>query len=126
MKRPLLEMTIMFILLVSLTGCQTKTASLPKDFTPVINPPLTQPATIASFPTISGRNPQVEEPYQPLAESSSLRLYLNQASSAIVVDDKRSGSLWRSSPADLSGNNETTTAWRKQIEAPVQVTYVDA
>jgi Family of unknown function (DUF5696) len=126
MKRPLLEMTIMFILLVSLTGCQAKTASLPKDFTPVINPPLTQPATIASFPTISGRNPQVEEPYQPLAESSSLRLYLNQASSAIVVEDKRSGSLWRSSPADLSGNNETTTAWRKQIEAPVQVTYVDA
>ena len=125
-KRSLLAMTIMIFLLVSLTGCQGKTSGMAYDSAPVINPPFIQPAALGNFPTINSRNPAVEDAYQPLAENGSLRLYLNQASSAIIVEDKRSGSLWRSSPADLSGNKEPTTAWRKQIEAPVQVTYVDA
>jgi hypothetical protein len=125
--------SFVLILFVLSTGCQGRTTGLSADSGPpspitsgAINPLLILPAPLDKFPTINGRNPAVENTYQPLAESSSLRLYVNQASSAIIVEDKRSGSLWRSSPADLSVNKEPTTAWRKQIEAPVQVTFVDA
>jgi hypothetical protein len=102
------------------------TAGSPSAAGPRINPAAPLPAALDGFPTLSGRHPDVPEDYAPAAENDTLRLYFREASAAIIVEDKRSGRLWRSSPADLQDNKGTTTTWRKQIAYPVQISYVDA
>jgi hypothetical protein len=93
---------------------------------PTINPPLQTPASGQSFPTIQVRNPEVEEGYTPIAENDILRLYINDVSTAIIVEDKRNNALWRSSPADLKDDKSTTNIWKSQIEIPIQVAFVNA
>jgi hypothetical protein len=125
MKRCMLFLNLA-LLLVLLAGCKGVSAPTPAETAPVMNPKVFRPAVIADFPQISGRNLDVPDDYQAVAEDETLRLYIREASSAIIVEDKRNGVLWRSSPADLAKNKGTTTAWRKLIEVPVQVTYTDA
>jgi hypothetical protein len=126
MKRRLIRFLYIFLLLALLAGCAGTPPGVPADTTPRINPPLTLPAGLASFPAIQERHPDVPDDYEPAAETELLRLYYRKVSSAIIVEDKRSGALWHSSPADLADNTGTTASWRNQIEVPVQFTYVDA
>ena len=93
---------------------------------PTINRPLQIPASGQSFPSIQVRNSDVEEGYTPIAENDSLRLYINDNSTAIIVEDKRNNALWRSSPADLQDDKSTTNIWKSQIEVPIQVAFVNA
>ncbi len=125
-----LLIAIVLALLASLlTGCQGNSAGnvsgVPAETRPRINPPAALPKALDKFPQIDQRNKDVPADYQAVAENDSLRLYVRKASSAIIVEDKRSGHLWRSSPAGLADNKGTTTAWRRQIEIPIQVAYVD-
>jgi len=93
--------------------------------TPRINPPLELPATLEGWPALDGRHPEVPEDYDLVAESEHLRLYLKQATSALIVEDKRIGRLWRSSPADLD-EVKVSQAWRQRIAAPFILSYTDA
>lgn len=119
---------LFLILALLLTSCRSYSTNGAWESSPLINPPQELPPAIESFPSFS--TSPVESGYQPIAESTlggepALRLHLNQTSSAIIVEDLRSGELWRSSPADLAENTGTTAAWRKLIEQPVQVSYTD-
>ncbi len=125
-SRRALSVLNLFVLVALLAGCGNSQAIPNSDRAPVINPPLEIPAAVSSFPAITERSAQVEQDYQPIAETEALKLYLKQSSSAILVEDKRNGQILRSSPADLVDNKGTTTAWRKQIEMPVQISYADA
>jgi hypothetical protein len=52
-----------------------------------------------------------------------LRLYLGPGTSALIIEDKRNGRLWRSSPADLKDNPDLSNTWRKRIESPILLRY---
>jgi len=113
------------LLLVLLMGCRGEGAEPPADTAPRINPPVQMPAGLEGWPAIGGRHPGVPDDYDLVAESSMLRLYLKRATSALIVEDKRNGKLWRSSPADLD-QVQVSQAWRRRIETPVLVGYTDA
>jgi len=93
---------------------------------PQINPPLEIPPVTPGFPENLERNPAVEPEYEPVGENESLRIYINRQSSAVIIEDKRSRVLWRTSPADLQEDKNTTNVWRRQIEVPIQVSFVNA
>jgi len=127
MKHRLTVILTLLAVFSLLFGCRARTSGVGSDTTtPLLNPPVQLPANLDSFPQISARNPNVEADYEPIAENDILRLYLKKASSAIIVEDKRNGFLWRSSPADLSTNKDTTNSWKRQIESPVQISFVDS
>jgi hypothetical protein len=67
----------------------------------------------------------VPDDYDLVAESVHLRLYLKKATSALIVEDRRDGRLWRSSPTDL-GDVKVSEAWRSRIEFPILLGYTDA
>jgi hypothetical protein len=127
MKRSRFRIFQVIVLIAFLTGCQAPGMSAEAlSKAPVINPPVVLPAALKDFPQITSRSPDVPEDYEAVAENGTLRLYMRRASSAIIVENLRSGKIWRSSPEGLSENRGTTTAWRRQIEFPVQVAHVDA
>ena len=116
------------LLIVSalLVGCAGTLSEKRLADVPHINPPLQIPENLESFPSIQTRNPSVEADYTPVAENDDLRLYVNNQTTAVILEDLRSNILWRSSPADLDQDTLTTNIWRSQIEVPIQVSYVDA
>jgi hypothetical protein len=93
---------------------------------PTINPPLQIPKSVESYPFIQERHPDIEDSYTPVAENDILRLYINNDSTAIIVEDKQNNVLWRSSPSDLRDDKLTTNIWKNQIEIPIQVAFVTA
>ena len=125
MNRPTFIFNLLLVVAM-LAGCQGQMVPVPPETQPTINPPVQMPAGLESFPQIAERSPDVEEDYEPVAENDTLRLYVKRETAAVLVEDKRDGRLWRSSPAGLAENTGTTANWRKQIELPVQVTYVGA
>jgi hypothetical protein len=108
-----------------LSGCGGRSSEDELNTSPIINPPIDLPGTIDQFPALE-RSTAIESIYDPIAETQTLRLYLNRDTSAILIEDLRNGTLWRSSPEDLDANKNTTQTWRKQIALPVQIAYVDA
>ena len=114
------------VLLALLAGCGGNAAiDTSLDATPRINPPIELPAVLDSWPSLDGRHPDISQDYDLIAESEHLRLYLKQATSALIVEDKRNGKLWRSSPAD-AGEVQVSRAWRQRIESPILLSYTDA
>jgi hypothetical protein len=93
---------------------------------PTINPPLQIPENVDSYASIQERHPDVEDSYTPVAENDILRLYINNDSTAIIVEDKLNNVLWRSSPSDLKEDKLTTNIWKNQIEIPIQVAFVNS
>jgi hypothetical protein len=118
-------MIFFFVLLSLLTGCRGRAINDDISSTSSINPPINMPGLIEQYPEFS-RSSDIESTYDPIAESPSLRLYLDPKTSSIIVEDLRQGTLWRSSPEDLETNENTTQAWRSQIALPIQISYVDA
>lgn len=122
----IIQTALLLVLIAALAGCQAKTGEISGyETSPRINPPAVIPAEIKNFPAIKDRNPAVPDDYEAVAQNDSLRLYTRKASSAIIIEDLRSGRVFRSSPEDLADNKGTTSAWRRQIELPVQVAFVD-
>jgi len=115
-----------FLLVLALVaGCGDGPAlEPPAETAPRLNPALELPATLAAWPTLSGRHPDVPDDYALVAASENLQLYLNQTTSALIVEDKRNGQLWRSSPADLD-DAKVSQAWRNRIASPVLLGYTD-
>lgn len=111
--------------LVLLSGCRGAGLEAPQETAPRINPPLSLPLPLESWPSLEGRHPDVTNDYDLIAESAHLRLYLKKATSALIVEDKRSGRLWRSAPADLK-EVKLSQAWRRRIESPILLGYTDA
>ena len=124
-RRFLIYFWHLLLLTALLAGCGggEATIALPAEIAPRINPPDQLPADLDAWPTLSGRHPAVPDDYDLVGESDELRLYLKRTTSALIVEDKRNGRLWRSSPADLSDNPEVSTTWRRRIESPVLVNY---
>ena len=116
---------VLLVLGLLLSGCGDQDSLDGLDPSPVINPPIDMPEIIEGYPELD-RDPAIEADYVPVAENPVLRLYVNHNNSAIIVEDLRSGTLWRSSPADLDTHEGTTNIWRKLIEMPIQIAYVDA
>ena len=125
MKLRLFRITSLLLLACLLLGCAGTLSAEQLAQAPNINPPSQMPVSLDAFQQIDERHPDVEEAYQPIVENELLRLYINNTTSGIIVEDKLSGVLWRSSPIDLQQDKSTTNIWRKQIEVPIQVSYVD-
>jgi hypothetical protein len=127
-KRRVIQFASLVLILALLSGCASSQSSLPASVvtTPVMNPPLEVPAALPDFPVMTDRGKDIPEDYLLAAENGNLRLYFQPKSSAVLVEDKRNGKLWRSSPADLATNKGTTNLWKRQIETPVVMQYVDA
>lgn len=125
MKPRLFQVLSLFLLASSLLGCAGTVSEEHLTQAPNINPFVSLPVALDSFPQIDTRNPDVEQDYIPLVENDLLRLYANEKTSAIIIEDKRSQILWRSSPADLQQDESTTNIWKKQIDFPILVSYVD-
>lgn len=122
-----LKILIMVYFLVgfALAGCQNQATMVALDTSPVIAPSINLPGAIERYPELD-RHPDIEAAYNSVAENDILRLYVNPDNSAIIVEDLRSGTLWRSSPEDLYNHEGTTNIWRSLIEMPIQISYVDA
>ncbi len=118
--------TFLFLLfgIALISGCQSRSNSPDSNF-PIINPALNLPEPIQQYPEIN-HNSNIGAEYIPVAENNLLRLYVNDTTSAIIIEDLRSGTLWRSSPEDLITHEGTTNIWRNLIEFPIQVSYTDA
>ena len=116
----------LLLLASSLIGCAGTVSEEQLVEAPNINTFIQLPAELDSFPIINDRHPEVEEEFKPVVENDLLRLYVSEKSSAIILEDKRSQVLWRSSPQDLQEDKSTTNIWKIQIEVPIQVAYVDA
>jgi hypothetical protein len=93
---------------------------------PRVNPPIVLPAALDAWPVLSARHPDVPEDYDLVAESEHLRLYLNKATSALIIEDRRNGRLWRSSPVDLQDVPRVSQVWRRRIAFPILISYTDA
>lgn len=109
----------------TLVGCRNQATTVALDTSPMIAPSINLPGVIERYPELD-RNPDIEAAYNPIAETDILRLYINPDNSAIIVEDLRSETLWRSSPKDLNDHEGTTNIWRSLIEMPIQISYVDA
>ena len=116
----------LFVLLVMLSSCQ-KMGSLepPQETRPRINPRIELPSPLETWPSLEGRHPDVSKEYEPIAESPSLRLYLRKETSGLIVEDRRNGRLWHSTPPDLK-EVKLSQAWRRRIESPIILNYTDA
>jgi hypothetical protein len=66
-------------------------------------------------------NPQVPSTYESVAETPSLRLYINRDDSKIIVEDKRSSKLWTSNPLEQLGEQKTILD-----DAVFQLNYTNA
>jgi len=121
--RNLLVAILAFVVIIS--GCRARSGEDEIPTSPSINPSLTLPVTIDQFPQFDG-NTDIGPEYSPVAENAILRLYINKTSSAIIIEDFRKGTFWRSSPEDLETHEGTSQSWRKTINSPIQVSYVDA
>ena len=121
-------MGVVLFFLLALVGCAGGPAEavVPANVTPLLNPAIDLPAGLDGWPALSDRHADVPSTYQLVSESDFLRLYIHVETTAIIVEDKRSGQLWRSSPADLEQNDEINNAWRKRIESPILLNHVDA
>jgi hypothetical protein len=109
-----------------LSGCSRAEAlDLSLDRAPRINPPITLPVPLDTWPTLRDRHADVSAGYDLIAESEHLRLYLNRASSALVVEDRRNGMTWHSSPVDLD-QARVSKARRTWAESPLLLGYTDA
>jgi hypothetical protein len=128
LTRRIIHLVNLLLILTLLSGCSSSqsSVSISADTAPVVNPPLEIPADLADFPSIDSRGEEIPEEYTLAAENESLRLYYNPKSSAVLVEDKRNGRLWRSSPADLTTNKDTTNLWKRQIESSMVMQYVDS
>jgi len=125
-QRSIYHIWSVLVLLVFLVGCSSGvTGNAPADTAPRINPPVELPAALEDWPALDRRHPEVPEEYDLVAESEHLRLYLKRATSALIVEDKRNGRLWRSSPANLD-EAQVSQTWRQRIEAPIVLSYTDA
>jgi hypothetical protein len=126
MKIRLIRFVSLLLIGLLLLGCAGTLSEERLAEVPTINPPVQIPANIDSFPAIQEQNPGVEAGYTPVAENDFLRLYINNDSTAIIVEDKQNNVLWRSSPSDLQEDKSTTNIWKNQIAVPIQVAYVNA
>lgn len=113
------------VLIVLLAGCGGRDATIvpPPETKPRINPPAALPAALDGWPALTDRHPDVPDDYDLVGENEALRLYLRRATSALIVEDRRNGRLWYSSPADLSDNGEVSQTWHRRIESPILVNY---
>ncbi len=127
MKRQIVVYGLTILALLTLVaGCGGNAAiEPPADTAPRINPPIEMPTVLDAWPTLDGRHPDAPQDYDLIAESEHLRLYLEAASSALIVEDKRNGKLWRSSPTDLD-EVQVSQAWRQRIKSPILLRYTDA
>jgi hypothetical protein len=127
MKREIPTQCLNILLLFALlTGCGgARAIDPPLDPAPHINPSTELPARLEDWPSLQVRHPGVPAEYDLVAESDLLRLYIKEATTALVVEDKRSGRLWRSSPSDLA-EVKVSQAWRNRIESPILLSYTDA
>jgi len=112
-------------LLLFLAGCRSDGVAPPQETAPRINPPIEIPVPLDDWPSLEGRHPDIPDEYDLVAESDHLRLYLEKTTSALIVEDKRNGKLWRSSPADLD-EAQVSQAWHQRIESPILLGYTDA
>ncbi len=115
-------------MLLAMSGCagsRQVSTYLSDNTTPQINTPLEIPAEVDSFPDASRRSAAAPVEYTLAAENELLGLYINQATSAVLVEDKRNGVIWRSSPEGLQENSAVTNLWKRQIEIPFLLSYVD-
>jgi hypothetical protein len=126
MKIRLIRFVSLLLIVLLLPGCAGTLSEERLAGVPTINPPVQIPANIDSYPAIQEQNPGVEAGYTPVAENDSLRLYINNDSTAIILEDKQNRVLWRSSPSDLQEDKSTTNIWKNQIVVPIQVAYVTA
>lgn len=122
-----LRFWLVFVVVIAtiLSACRGSSDAEGLNPSPTINPPVKLSAPLQQYPSLD-RHPDIDPAYQPIAENSNLRLYIQQETSAILIEDLRNQVLWRSSPEDLDSNQNTTQAWRKMIAQPIQVSYVDA
>jgi hypothetical protein len=129
-RRQCLLIAHYLLLIAFLTGCRGGSAmpsrSPDGDGAPRINPPAELAIALGGWPALTDRDPRVPKGYGLVSESDVLRLYVHWSTSAILVEDRRNGRLWRSSPADLDENPNLNNAWRRRIGSPVLLSYVDA
>ena len=126
MKFRLFHTVSLLVVATLLLGCAGTLSEERLAEMPAINPAEQIPADLDSVPIIQERHAEVEADYNPVAENDTLRLYFNEKTTAIIVEDKRQQVLWRSSPADLQDDKSTTNIWKNQIVVPIQIAYVDA
>ncbi len=114
---------IIFCVLVVLPGgCRGAVGvRLPDETAPRLNPPVARPPLLADWPDL-GASPLPG--YEVVGQSDALRLYFDRETSAIAVEERRSGRIWRSSPADLDENAALNKVWRRRIASPILVSYV--
>jgi hypothetical protein len=125
-RMPTLVFVYWVLLTAVLSGCRGsgEQALFASEATPRMNPPVELAVALEDWPSLADRNPDVPRDFDLAGESDALRLYVRRSTSAILVEDKRDGRLWRSSPADLDENPDINNAWRRRIESPILLSYV--
>lgn len=67
-----------------------------------------------------------EDKFSLAAESSGLRLWVDQTTAHFKLESKKSGQVWRSYPDPEQWSGETITGtWKNNLLSPVMVEYID-
>lgn len=88
---------------------------------PVVLAPAGAGAGATFESVVSAPNPQVPGEYEPVAETPSLRMYVNRADSKLIVEDRRNGKLWSSNPLRPLSDQKTILD-----DAVFQLNYTNA
>ena len=65
------------------------------------------------------------EGYQKVAENDWIRMYLDESTAGVAVEDRRSGKVWSSIPFDLEKDTVATTNMQNLIRSVLRVDYYD-
>ena len=83
--------------------------------------PVAVPSDSTAEFIVAGPNPQVPGGYEQVAETASLRMFINRDDSKLIVDDKRSGKIWTSNPLQPLSDQKTILD-----DAVFQLNYTNA
>ncbi|WP_419872483.1 DUF5696 domain-containing protein [Candidatus Pristimantibacillus sp. PTI5] len=85
-----------------------------------------QTAEVTAAGNNSGKTASVTEGMENAAENEFLILYVNNATTEIAVQDKRSGAIWYSNPQDREDDKVATGYNKAKLNVQVEITYLDS
>lgn len=85
-----------------------------------------QTAEVTAASINSGKTASIAEGMENTAENEFLILYVNNATTEIAVQDKRSGAIWYSNPQDREDDKVATGYNKAKLNVQVEITYLDS
>ncbi len=113
--------SVVVALLLSLCGCggSNRVDEAYNDSVPVMD------FCFDTQPVDAGGTATLPEGYKQVAQNDWLRLYLDESTAAVAVEDRRSGKVWSTIPFDLETDTVATPDMQTLIRSVLRVDYYE-